>query len=107
MKLSLASVISLEKITGYLLQWRPESDKSQFLARAGYTQQNGEALADDIRRQLLPLEAQFEEQTQYGAMYSITGVLTGPTGEQLKVKTIWMIEAVTGLTKFITMYPAR
>jgi len=60
------------------LQWRPESDKSQFLASAGYTERDAELLARDIRRQLLPADAQFEEATAYGVLYSITAGLRGP-----------------------------
>ena len=53
----------------YLLQWRPENDKSQFLAQAGYTKQHAHRLADDIRDQLLKLEAEFEGTTEYGEVY--------------------------------------
>lgn len=107
MRLSSQAVIAFEKMTDYLLRWRPENDKSQFLSRGGYTQTNGDLLAEDIRRQLLPLEAEFEQRTDYGDVYSITGVLTGPSGVPLNVKTIWMIEATTNITKFITLYPSR
>jgi len=40
MKLSPNAVIAVEKKANYLLQWRPESDKSQFLASAGYTERD-------------------------------------------------------------------
>jgi len=37
MKLPGDAVISLEKLTGYLLAEQPRGDKSRFLAEAGYT----------------------------------------------------------------------
>ena len=47
------------------------------------------------------------ETTEYGDKYQICGELTGPNGRTLRVTTIWMIEGATGLTKFITLYPAK
>ena len=40
-------------------------------------------------------------------MYRIVGTLKGPNGEELSVASIWMEEAVTGVTKFITLYPTK
>lgn len=40
MKLPSDAHIAQEKLTRYLLQPRPEDDKSAFLARAGYTLDN-------------------------------------------------------------------
>ncbi|MBI5677404.1 MAG: hypothetical protein HZC52_02675 [Planctomycetes bacterium] len=40
-------------------------------------------------------------------MYEIRGKLTGPNGNTLAVCTMWMTEAATGDTKFITMYPDK
>ena len=68
MRLPSDAVIAIEKMADYLLRWRPENDKSQFLAQAGYTEQDADQLAADIRRQLLTLEASFEESTEYGEM---------------------------------------
>ncbi len=36
MKLPSDAIIAIEKMANYLLQWRPENDKSQFLAPAVY-----------------------------------------------------------------------
>jgi hypothetical protein len=99
------AVIARAKVVSYLLAWRRENDKSGFLAQAGYTAADGDPLAQDIRRQLLPLEADFEETTDYGDMYRIRGTLIGPNGRVLRVVSIWMKENTTGTTKFITLYP--
>ena len=107
MKLRIDAVIAVEKIAKYLLQWRPENDKSQFLLQAGYTGERPDQLVSDIRNQLLTLEANFEETTEYGDMFSIVGSLSGPNRQVLRVVSIWMIESTTGQTKFITLYPAK
>jgi hypothetical protein len=40
MKLPGDAVIANDKLVRYLLKWRPENDKSLYLAQAGYTAAN-------------------------------------------------------------------
>jgi len=103
MKLPANSVIASRKLTHYLLRLRLEDDKSQFLALAGYTLENADRLMSDIREQILPLEAELFDQTEYGPKYRIRGTLTGPNGRALRVSTIWMKENATNQTKFVTL----
>ena len=70
MKLPLNSHIDPRKLTEYLLRRRLEDDKSAFLALAGYTADNAGQLLTDIRDQILPLDAEFIEQTEYGPKVS-------------------------------------
>lgn len=107
MPLPADALIAREKLTEYLLQWRSEDDKSAFLAQAGYTLENAGRLMADIREQLMPLDAELVENTDYGAKFTLAGVLTGPNGRTLRVVTIWMTEEATGQTKFITLYPYK
>jgi hypothetical protein len=53
----------------------------------------------------LILDAVSVEKTNYGELFEIRGSLAGPNTRVLKVKTIWMQEFGTGITKFITLYP--
>ncbi len=107
MKLPEETVFAPEKFLRYLLVPRPADDKSRFLAAAGYTLNNWQALEQDLREQILVLEATEVEQTKHGKVYEIRGNLRGPNGKGLSVTTIWMTERVTGKTKFITLYPAK
>ena len=107
MKLPGDAIIATTKVTEYLLRWRPEDDKSAFLAQAGYEAENGERLVTDIREQLLPLEAELIEETEYGPKYLIRGTLAGPNGRSLRAVSIWMTENATGETKFVTLYPDK
>jgi len=107
MRLPKDTLIAQDKLTEYLLRWRPEDDKSAFLARAGYTLENADRLMADIREQIMTLDAETMEKTEYGPKYAIRGVLTGPNGSTLRVVTIWLTEEATGQTKFITLYPDR
>ncbi|MBM4067150.1 MAG: hypothetical protein FJ266_16205 [Planctomycetes bacterium] len=100
-------LISREKLIQYLLVPKKRNDKSQWLARAGYTLENWRLLKNDLHNQILSLDAIPIENTQYGQMYEIKGKLTGPNRKSLTVCTIWMTENETGNTKFITMYPDK
>ena len=90
-----------------LLRRRLEDDKSAFLALAGYTLDNADQLLIDIREQILPLEAEFVERTEYGPKYRIRSKLTGPNARALDVVTIWMTEDATNQTKFVTLIPDK
>ena len=107
MKLPEDSLITHEKLTQYLLISRKRNDKSQWLAQAGYSLKNRQKLKNDLRVQILPLEAMQIESTKYGQMCEIRGKLTGPNGKSLSVCTIWLTETETKSTKFITMYPDK
>lgn len=107
MRLPADAIIAQEKLTEYLLLRRPEDDKSAFLALAGYSLDNAGRLMADIREQLVPLEAELIETTEYGAKFSLASALTGPNGRALRVVTIWMTESATGQTKFVTLYPDK
>jgi hypothetical protein len=108
MKLSRDAVIAPAKLTKYLLSWRDVDDKSKFLAKAGYGQENWQQLEADLRNQILPLEAvRSNEPNRFGDVYEIRGVLSGVNGVNLAVVTIWMIEYEMQQTKFITLYPDK
>ncbi len=100
-------MIAAIKITRYLLRLLDQDDKSQYLAQAGYTIDNAEALIRDIREQLLPLDAELVGTFEYGTKYRIRGTLRGPNGRELRVVSFWMTEEATGVTKFLTLYPDK
>ena len=95
-------VIPEAKFTKYLLIRLPKDDKSQFLAQAGYTL-NWQQLDQDLRTQILPLEAVPTTNTEFGQKYEIYGELTGPNGSTLKVTTVWL--ATSQETRFVTLVP--
>ena len=107
MKLPPDTTIAREKIANYLLVHQARSDKSQFLATAGYVPANAEKLLADLRDQILPLDASFVEQNQFGDYFEICGALGGPNGVALRVRTIWMTDRLSGCTKFVTLLPDK
>ncbi|MBE9175704.1 hypothetical protein IQ225_11065 [Synechocystis salina LEGE 06155] len=104
MKLAQDSIINREKLINYLLKRLSKDDKSQYLARAGYTQTNWRQLEHDLRQQILTLEAIPTRKTQFGQKYEIIGFLKGPNGTCLNVKTIWIVTETD--TRLVTLLPA-
>ena len=101
------SYIAPEKVFRYLLVRRAKGDKSAFLAQTGYDLTCASQLIEDIRNQLLPHDATPLEQTEHGRFYEICAPLTGPNGRALRIRSIWMREHLSGITKFITLIPEQ
>src|SRR5207244_8625120 len=104
MKLPADATIAAEKIMRYLLVRQTRGDKSAFLARGGYTLENANQLLSDLRTQSLPLDATALHSTEFGQFYEIRGPLVGPNAT-LQIRSIWMKEYLSGVTKFITLIP--
>ena len=107
MKLPADTVIPIEKTTRYLLVPQARGDKSAFLQRAGYTLEKADQLLRDLRMQLLPLEATPLQSNTFGQYYEIRGKLAGPNGGRLAVRTIWITERLSGVTRFVTLLPDK
>lgn len=102
------AIIPSEKLVNYLLVPRLEDDKSKFLALAGYTLENPDALDAAIRNMLRESDAVLDRRNEYGDYFQVTGVLVGANGRDLRVVTIWIIKANSdGAYRFVTLKPAR
>jgi len=82
-------------------------DKSAFLSRAGYTRENPLQLLDDLRTQILPLDAVPAGENKFGRYFQVRGLLRGSNGVALRVRAIWMTEHLSGGTKFVTLIPDK
>ena len=101
------TIIARAKLTKYLLVLQSEDDKSKWLALAGYTLANAERLEADLRAQVLPCEAMPARENQFGNYFEIRAPLTGPNGHTLAVRTIWQHDALSGVARFVTLYPSK
>src|SRR5437899_9991121 len=106
MKLPSDSVIAPEKLTSYL------SDKHAAISPHSSQPpatpwQYSEQLLGDLREQVLPHDAVLLEKTKFGQFYEIRASLVGPNRITLRIRSIWMKEHLSGLTKFITLMPER
>jgi hypothetical protein len=53
------------------------------------------------------LDAVPTKTNKFGQYYEIRGSLTGPNGVTLAVRTVWMIEHLSGETRFVTLVPDK
>ena len=107
MRLPADTTIAADKLTHYLLLPQARGDKSGFLAKAGYTLENAAQLLRDLRTQILPLDAMALESNKFGNFYEIRDTLVGPNGVTLAVRTIWITEHLSGVTRFVTLIPDK
>ncbi len=77
MKIPDDAVIPDGKITNYLLVLKAKDDKSQFLAQAGFTQNNPDLLRAAIRELANNVEAIPDIQNEYGQFSLVIGEITG------------------------------
>jgi hypothetical protein len=106
-KLPPDAIIARDKLTHYLLVPQLRGDKSAFLAGGGYALHNVDQLLHDLRRQILTLDAVPLESGKFGEYYEIRGTLNGPNGVMRSVRTIWITEHLSGITKFVTLIPDK
>jgi len=101
------AVIPDDKLTRYLLVYKAKNDKSRFLARAGFTQENPEALRAAIQLLAESVEAVEDRINEYGNFYRVEGELTGANDVNLSVVTIWLQRQLDGNFQFVTLKPQK
>ncbi|NJN68091.1 MAG: hypothetical protein HC884_15955 [Chloroflexaceae bacterium] len=107
MKLPPDVIIPREKLTDYLLVFRLKSDKSQFLAQAGFTRSNPDALEKAIREMIATHDATLDRQDRYGNFYRVEGTLRGVNKRDILVVTIWILQIEKDAYRFVTLKPWR
>ena len=107
MKIPADSMIPEEKFTRYLLVKRDFDDKSGYLARAGYSEENYLELINHIKYLISENDAVEERTDDYGTFYRVTGTLPGVANEAIEVSTIWLKRKIDNKFQFITLFPAR
>lgn len=107
MRIPADAIIPLEKLRDYLLIPRPWDDKSKFLARAGFTQDNPDRLLAALRELVADQEAQPDGGNVYGEFLRVEGDLQGANGWKLPVVTIWLRRHLEGEVRFVTLKPRK
>jgi hypothetical protein len=106
MKIPADAIIAREKLTRYLLIPQRKSDKSRWLAQAGFTLNNPGELEAAIRQLIATADAVYDGANRYGDFYRAEGTLFGVNGINLESITIWIIHSkVDTLFRFVTMKP--
>jgi hypothetical protein len=101
------AVIPNDKITRYLLVQKVRNDKSKFLAQAGFTLENSEALIVAIQSLMKISDAVEDRSNEYGIFYQAVGELVGVNGTKLSVVTIWLQRRTDEKFQFVTLKPFK
>jgi hypothetical protein len=78
-----------------------------FLAQAGFSQDNPDALLAAIRRLARSTDAIEDGSNAFGDFYRVEGNIEGPSGQNLAVVLIWLRWYLDGSFHFITLKPWR
>lgn len=78
----------------------------QIFRSHGYNEKNADSLRDGLLSIANKEEVNGIISSGYGTKYIIDGNLKTPSGEELTVKTVWIIDAGQEIPRFVTAYPA-
>jgi hypothetical protein len=101
-----AAIIPPRKLRDYLLSTTHPVGRYKvvFFRSQGYSQDDWEALASDIRS-LLSASAAVLETTRFGTKYAVSRNITDPGGQIFRLVTIWIILEGEDAPRFVTAYP--
>ncbi|MFO8231799.1 MAG: hypothetical protein R6U20_03955 [Longimonas sp.] len=97
------------KLTSYLLSLSHPvgRGKARFFRRLGFDLSNTDILRDGLLTLARQSNVVRAEQTDYGTKYMVDGLLSTPRGDEVPVRTVWIIEeSDRDVPRFVTAYPA-
>ena len=107
MKIPQTAIIPEAKLTRYLLILKAQDDKSKFLAKGSFSQDNPEALLAAIQFLITSADAVEDGANEFGKFFRAEGELPGVNGRNLAVVTIWLQWQIDGSFHFITLKPKK
>ncbi len=93
-------IIAKDKVVNYLLVYKQQNDKSEFLLKLGFSIKNYSELIDEILFIATHNDAILSRESVYGNLYKIEGHL-----RKKAIVTIWLEKIESGKYLFITLYP--
>ncbi|MCH7687226.1 MAG: hypothetical protein IH899_11175 [Planctomycetes bacterium] len=97
-----------EKLLKYLLSETHSVGqyKAHFFRSFGFDESNFDLLSASFIELAQTNDVDEIESSSHGTKYVITGMLRIPSGTDVKIKTIWIIEPNNEAPRFVTAYPA-
>lgn len=101
------AIISEEKLVHYLLNLEHTrgGSKAAVLLAFGYTRDDWQQLALDLRQFHLPADVLTTRTTPYGQRYEIRAAITTPNSKQLIIRSVWQIDTGTTEPRLLTLFP--
>ena len=99
--------IDRSKIVDYLMSIsHPDGrSKARFFMQFGFRVERWQELADAIRRVGVSNPVVTAVQSEYGARYTIDGLVQCPDGWAPKIRTVWIVESENAAPRLITAHP--
>lgn len=101
------AVIDAAKVRDYLLsEAHPVGRfKAAFFMALGYSAGRWDLLRDDFLALARAGTAAPGKPSPFGRILQVDGILTGPSGRSVAVRTVWIVDAGEQTPRFITAYP--
>jgi len=103
------ALVPERKLTDYLLSMSHPVGraKARFFRKLGFDTSNTDLLTDELLNLARHEHVVRSNKTEYGTKYVIDGLLSTPRGEEVPIRTVWIIEeSGQDVPRFITAYPA-
>jgi len=108
-KLPRADRASIEsaKIRDYLLSKAHPIGrfKFDFFAALGYSEREWPRLRIDLLKLAVTGEAGLGKASEYGQKYEVHGRLTGPSGREAEIVSVWIVLEGEETPRFVTAFP--
>ncbi len=100
--------VDSRKVREYLLsETHPIGrSKARFFRGAGFDEANGDVLVAALLYIARTHEVIETSVTVHGVKYALAGNVESPTGRQIRVRTIWIVDRGYDRPRFVTAYPA-
>lgn len=104
-----AAVIPAEKLTNYLLNEKHPvgGSKANWFHKLGYDSTNQAILEHELLKLVRTSESYTEKGSPFGTKYVVSGTITVPTGKEVNLITVWIIEASQETPRLVTAYPGE
>lgn len=102
-------VIPREKLEDYLLSSTHlvGRAKAKFFQAFGFDESGSSLLENELHKIAHSGKITDRLITAYGTKIVIEGILDSPSGKQVTMKTVWMLDIREEVLRFVTAYPVR
>jgi hypothetical protein len=101
--------VPLEKLTEYLLneQHPVGGSKAKWFRSLGYQADHPVTLERDLCELVRTSEVYTENDTPFGTKYVVSGRMKSPSGKEVNLTTVWIIEPSDRSPRLVTAYPGE
>jgi hypothetical protein len=101
------AIVDARKVHDYLLsESHPLGKfKAAFFGWLGYSRDEWELLAIDLRAQAVRFDATPTEERAFGRKYEVRGTIIGPSGRSARLVSIWIVRTGENTPRLVTAFP--